>query len=559
MLCELRIKNFALIDELKIEFGKGLNILSGETGAGKSILIGALSFVLGEKADPNCIRSGAQMTSVEGFFDLTAHHELLLFFEEQGIETSEKVLLLKREFFQGGRNRCYINGGAVTLTTLKKVGDEILDIHGQHEHQSLLNPEKHIDSLDGFGNFSKNRDRVRELFFEYERISKRLEYLRQEERALREKRSLYEFQVDEIDKAKLNLGEEESLENERLILENSEKLYSLGEESYDILYQGEDSILERLACLKEKLADVAEIDERMAGARESCTSLIYQLEDLARNLYSYKEKLSFDPQRLEEVRERLDLLRRLKKKYGGTIAAVLEEKERMKRELLSLAENVEELKELEKKKEIVAQDLHQATQELSNLRKRKIPELEEKVKEELKHLGMEKALFQVKIESEERFLNPKGIDKVEFLLSPNPGEDLKPLAKIASGGELSRLMLALKKILAEVDRVPTLIFDEIDVGIGGKVAESVGAKLKRIAKNRQILCVTHLPQIASFADFHYEVRKEVKGGRTLTKVSLLSSSERIQELARMLGGRKITPLALKHAKEMWKEAKRRED
>lgn len=564
MLKKLTVKDYALIDSLEVEFASGLNILTGETGAGKSILIGALGLVLGERADTDSVRTGAKAAVVEAEFALGDNKDLSTVFGELEMDWSGE-LLVRREVASSGKSRAFINDSPVTLANLKRIGDAVLDMHGQHEHQSLLYEEKHLDYLDGFAQTWTERVASGELFHEYQRIKTELEALRNKEQLTREKLDLYSFQIKEIESAGLTEGEEETLEAERTVLENSEKLSSLASVSYQLLYQNDGSITEQFSALERSVEEVSGIDPRMEPTLKSISSVNDQIEEIARDLRKYRDGISFDPQRLEEIRNRLDLIRTLKKKYSGkegTIAATLAHYDRIKAEVDSVEHGKENIKKLEAQLEAKRRELEKACITLSEKRQTAAKKMAKEVVGQLKDLGMEKASFKVEVAQVEEAEGPvqqnkkqlktdaTGIDSVRFLISPNPGEDLKPLAKIASGGEISRVMLAVKTILSEADAVPVLVFDEIDAGIGGRIAEAVGIKLKEISSARQVLCITHLPQIASLGGSHYQVSKEEKGGRTITSVAKLDHKERIEELARMLGGSKITETTLKHAREM---------
>jgi len=564
MLKKLTVKDYALIDSLEVEFAPGLNILTGETGAGKSILIGALGLVLGERADTDSVRTGAKAAVVEAEFVLGKNKDLSTVLGELEMEWSGD-LLVRREVASTGKSRAFVNDSPVTLANLKRIGDAILDMHGQHEHQSLLYEERHLDYLDGFAQTWPERTLTGELFHEYQRIKTELEALCNKEQLTREKLDLYNFQIKEIESAGLIEGEEETLESERTVLENSEKLFSLASAGYQLLYQQDGSITEQFSALERSVEEISGIDPRTEPTLKSISSVNDQIEEIARDLRKYRDGISFDPQRLEEIRNRLDLIRTLKKKYSGkegTIAAVLAHYDRIKAEVDSVEHGEENIKKTEAQLEAKRRELEKACITLSEKRQTAAKKMAKEVVGQLKDLGMEKASFKVEVAQIEEAEGPvqqnkkwlktdaTGIDAVRFLISPNPGEDLKPLAKIASGGEISRVMLAVKTILSQADAVSVLVFDEIDAGIGGRIAEAVGIKLREISSARQVLCITHLPQIASLGGSHYRVSKEEKGGRTITSVAKLDQKERIEELARMLGGSKITETTLKHAREM---------
>lgn len=564
MLTRLSVQNYALIESLEVEFQPGLNILTGETGAGKSILIGALGLALGERADSDSVRTGARQAVVEADFRIDSHGALKGLFDELGLEWTG-ALSVRREVSAAGKSRALVNEGQVPLAGLKRIGDAILDMHGQHQHQSLLYEERHLDFLDGYARTWPERERAGVLFADHRRIRSELEELRSREKLTKEKLDLYAFQIKEIEAAKLAEGEEEELEREQAVLSNSEKLFSLASDGYRLLYENEGSVSEQLGAAQRALEQIAGIDGRIEEMRQGASAASAQLEELARELRRYRDSIQFDPGRLEEIRQRLDLVRALKKKYGsreGGVASVLNHLVRIKSEVDSVEHGQERIAKLENELENRRRELERACLEISEKRQEAAKRMGKEVLNQLKDLGMEKASFKVEVTQaeEEGGLVRKGgksyrseasgIDQVRFLIAPNTGEELKPLSKIASGGEISRVMLAVKTILAEVDQVSSLVFDEIDAGIGGRVAEAVGRKLRQIGERRQVLCITHLPQIAALAQAHYRVSKVEQGGRTLTTVERLLEKERVEEVARMLGGEKVSESALRHAREM---------
>lgn len=564
MLTRLSVQNYALIESLEVEFRPGLNILTGETGAGKSILIGALGLALGERADSDSVRTGAKQAVVEAEFRIDDRQMLKGIFAELGLDWTGE-LSARREVSAAGKSRALVNDCQVPLSGLKRLGDAILDMHGQHQHQSLLYEERHLDFLDGYARAWAEREAAGALYREHQRIENELEALRSREKLTREKLDLYAFQIKEIESAKLAEGEEEGLEREQAVLANSEKLFALAAESYRLLYENEGSIAEQLGTARRSLEQIAVIDGRAGEMLKASSAADLQLNELARELRRYRDSIQFDPGRLEEIRQRLDLIRTLRKKYGGReggVASVLSHLARIKSEVDSVEHGQERIAKLEGELEAKRRELERACLELSDKRQAAAKRMAKEVLGQLKDLGMEKASFKVEVaQSEEegglvrragkRYrAEPTGMDQARFLISPNAGEELKPLAKIASGGEISRVMLAVKTILAEVDQVSSLVFDEIDAGIGGRVAEAVGKKLRQIGERRQVLCITHLPQIAALAQAHYRVAKREQSGRTLTTVEALSDKERVEEVARMLGGERVSESALRHAREM---------
>jgi len=560
MLKELSIKNFAIIDQLRVEFAPGLNVLTGETGAGKSNVVDALSLALGERATVDLIRTGFQEAVVEAAFELNNRiaADITTALSEQGIEMDPGGdLIVRRVLSSSGKNKVYINGSLANLATLAAVGANLADIHGQHEHQSLLSLERQLDLLDTFGGLDALRDDVTAEYRRLLDIRKKLAELQEGERDRAQREDLLRYQKNEIEAAQLKPGEDEELANAQKVMANAEKLAALSAMVDEALYSSDGSALANLKKAINGLKDVVQIDSSLAGALDLCESGRAQIEEAAREVSSYHNRGEFDPQRLEQIGDRLDLIQKLKKKYGNTIEEIIDFGTKATASLDRMERSTEEIENLKSGIQEIKFGLTDKANQLTKKRKAAAHELEKKVEAELNHLGMKKTTFTVKITQEpggDTFdglkLGPRGADRVEFLISPNAGEEPRPLAKIVSGGELSRIMLALKTILVEGDSIPTLVFDEVDAGIGGAVAEEVGNKLKRVAKKRQVFCITHLPQIASMAGSHYGVTKSVKDERTNTEVRLLDKQERVAEIARMLGGKTITEATIKHAKEM---------
>jgi len=543
-----------------VEFAPGLNVLTGETGAGKSIVVDALSLVLGERASVDLIRSGFQEAVVEAAFELNSHGagEVTALLSEQGIEMDPGGdLIVRRVLSSSGKNKVYINGSLANLATLAAVGANLADIHGQHEHQSLLSLERQMEMLDTFGGLDTLRDEVTAEYRRLFDIRKDLAELQEGERDRAQREDLLRYQKNEIEAAQLKPGEGEELENAQKVLANAEKLAILSAMVDEVLYSSDGSALANLKKAINGLKDVVEIDSSLAGALDLCESGRAQIEEAAREVASYHNRAESDPQRLEQIGDRLDLIQKLKKKYGNTIEEILDFGAKAAAALERMERSTEEIEKLKSGIQVIKFGLTDKANQLTKKRRAAARELEKKVEAELDHLGMKRTTFTLKITQEpggDTFdglkLGPRGVDRVEFLISPNAGEEPRSLAKIVSGGELSRIMLALKSILVEGDGIPTLVFDEVDAGIGGAVAEEVGKKLKRVAKKRQVFCITHLPQIASMAGSHYGVTKSVKKERTSTEVRLLNKQERVEEIARMLGGKTITEATVKHAEEM---------
>lgn len=558
MLLELQIQDFALIDYLKLDFSEGLNILTGETGAGKSIIIDSVNFVLGERSSKDIIRTGSDKSSVEAVFENIDNQELSKEMESFGIDCDEDVIILSRELNQSGRSICRINGKVVTTSVLKSIGNYLIDIHGQHEHQSLLDEDSHIDMLDIFGGneLNKLKIEVRQVYFKVVDIKHELEAQMGDDRERERKLDLLNFQVKEIDAAKLRIGEEEDLLKHKVILNNANKLFTVLSNAYNILYQSEEGqpIFDELGKILSELHSITNIDDKLLDIYKIVENSYYLLEEAILEVRNYRDKIDFNPELIDEVEMRLDTISRLKRKYGSTVKDVLEYREKKYKEIQDIINSEEIIAVLKEHLKKESEQLYILSKHLSDIRKKVGDKLQKDIINELKFLGMEKSKFKVnftisKNDGQVSF-NEKGMDIITFLISTNPGEPEKPLARIASGGEISRIMLALKTVLAHSDRIPSLIFDEIDTGISGRAAQAVAEKLGQISANHQVICVTHLPQIASMAGTHFYISKSTTSGKTNTKVLKLYGDKRVMEVARMLGGAKLTDLTLKHAEEM---------
>ena len=557
MLLQLNIKDFAIIDNLQITFGKGLNILTGETGAGKSIIVDAVKLILGDRASLDDIRSSKDEAVVEAMFDISSLKDIAELLETSGIPNEENIII-RRVISRSGKNRTFINNSMANLTLLQEIGSRIIDIYGQHDHQSLTKSDEHIDILDAFAGLLALRDDVAKAYREFYSIKSELDSLTADSQSLLEKQDFLTFQSKEIGEAGLKAGEDEELKKEKERLANAEKLFEASNSGYDSLYASSGSILERLTQILNKLKDVSKFDEGLKPVMENMESSVCQLEDAATSLRDYTHGISFEPERLEEADNRLDTINKLKKKYGAAIEAILKKKEEVDRELDNIVHHDERIAELKETAEKAKENVLKLSKKLSEKRIDSAKLFNKKIEAELSALNMKKTVFEVRIEKNkdingELILDEKGIDRVEFFISPNIGEETKPLSKIASGGELSRIMLAIKRITT-TGKIPVLIFDEVDAGIGGGTAEVVGKKLKEVSKNHQVLCITHLPQIAAYADKHYSVAKEVRAGRTCASIKELKNEERISEISRMLGGVKITDRTREHAREMLENA-----
>lgn len=569
MLVELSIKDFAIIDELSITFSNGLNVLSGETGAGKSIIINAVNLILGDRAHSDLIRTGSEEAVVEAMFSLPEKNPIYDFLSQRGVEVGGKELIIRRIVSRAGKNRVFINGSMITLATLSEVGEELINISGQHEHQTLLRPDRHIDIIDEFGKLIPKRMEVARSVGRLKKFIDELNSIKVDETEKARREEFLSFQVKEIDEANLENGEEEGLKSERGVLANAEKLYKNAEEARSNLDTIDGSAQELVGKAVGNLNEIVQIDSEISPLVEALKNALYTIEDAAKELTAYSSKISFDSKRLEEVEERLRLISSLKKKYATSpeapISDIIAFSEKAKKELLGIEKSDERMGLLEKEIEIERERAFGLSISLSEMRGRVSNVFSKKIVEEVRSLGMGGTTFSVLIGREKAgpddklstggfLLTGKGIDRLQFLISTNVGEEPRPLAKIASGGELSRILLSMKKTLAETQIIPTLIFDEVDSGIGGGIAQVVGRKLRDVSLHQQVICITHLPQIAGFADTHYSVVKETRQDRTKTKVERLSLDERIMEIARMLGGETITETTLRHAKEMIKSA-----
>jgi DNA repair protein RecN (Recombination protein N) len=566
VLKSLSIKNYALIESVDVSFERGLNIITGETGAGKSILIDALSLLLGERASVEVVRKGTEKAIVEGVFAIAGIRAATELLVSSGLEEADE-LIVRREVSAKGQSRCFVNDTPVQLSVLKAFGELLVDLHGQHEHQSLLRTDTHIDFVDHFGGLEGLLEEYQKEYRTLGALYDQLDNLRDHESQLKQKRSLYEFQIKEIDAVSPVADEEERLENELRILENSEKLYQSTADLHQLLYESENAVHDLLIKARNQLENLTEIDRTFAESKTEAESAAAIVNELAKYIQSYNARIEFNPERLEEIRERLGALSLLKKKYGGSVEAILSLREAIGKEF-ALAENFElEIRKLEERITDSVRTCSQAAERLSSKRRELTPKITRGVSAELAKLGVTNARFDVSIknqqlddeENERAFVQlgkellaatTKGIDSVEFLLSTNVGEELKPLAKVASGGEVSRVMLALKSVLAKSDRLPLLIFDEIDVGISGRVAQAVGKSMKNLSEFHQLIAITHLPQIAGLADQHFVVEKVEKKNRTVTQLRKMEIEERVEEIAKLLSGSEVTDAGLQSAREL---------
>jgi DNA repair protein RecN (Recombination protein N) len=560
MLRELRIKNFAVIDEVELELGSGLNIITGETGAGKSIILNALGLVSGERGGSDIIRHKEDEATVEALFEALPP-ALDAKLSDAGFATGGE-LVIKRILNRSGKNRIYLNGSLSPLAVLADVGGALVHIYGQHEHHTLLRPETHLNLLDAFAELEGPTKAMREKFEALTTAWTQLTETREGLERHRRERALLEAQAEEIGRAQLKAGEEEELRAAKNILANAEKLHQVCREGEEFLYEGDAALVGGLGKYAARLRELAAIDPNLQPTVDLIDSSLAQLQEAAAQLRRYADRVHFDPRALEQLEDRLAEIQRLKRKYNGSVDDILRLETEIKQSLESLEQGEEQIAGLEKAFAQTRQAAWDQAEKLSVERQRAAKKLKREMEREVKSLGMEETVFEVRFLTQEdkadappffiggRKLTDRGMDELEFYFSPNPGEPVKPLAKIASGGELSRLMLALKSLVLTPGVVSTLLFDEVDSGVGGRVAEIVGKKLKQVAAHHQVISVTHLPQIAAMADRHFVVQKEVDKGRTFTRVKKLSEKDRVAEVARMLGGIKITEQTRRHAEEM---------
>lgn len=559
MLSELTIKNFAIIEHLEIAFEEGLTVLTGETGAGKSIIIDAVQLLAGGRGSQEFIRHGAAKAELEGMFTVEPDHPIGKKLAEFGIEVEDGVIILRRDLNSNGKSVCRVNGKLVTIAILREIGAQLIDIHGQHENQELMNERRHIHLLDHFsGSKMENAlSTYQELYEKYRKLQQSIAAKAQDEQQIAQRIDLYTFQLNEIDEAKLSIGEEEELEAERVKLQHFHRLFDRLHSSYDAIV-GESRGLDWVGTAMSDLEDAASIDPELAQASETINASFYSLQDVSHELKKVIDEMEFQPERLDFVEERLALFLTLKRKYGKSIEDILLYRDQIAEELDQLLNRDERLHQNQELLEQYRQDLEVEANELSIIRKQAAVELEKAIMEQLAQLHMEKATFKVQISRKApNQFDAFGFDDVVFMISTNMGEPLKPLVKVASGGELSRMMLALKTIFSQHQGVTSIIFDEVDTGVSGRVAQAIAEKIAMIASHSQVLCISHLPQVAAMADFHYLIKKTVQSGRTITSIRNIVEEERTNELSRMMSGAEITPLTLRHAEELLQLAAQR--
>jgi DNA repair protein RecN (Recombination protein N) len=552
LLAELAIKNIAIIESVTVSFQKGFTVLTGETGAGKSIIIDSIHLLVGGRGSSDFVRHGADKAEIEGLFLIEDDHPAIAKCSEFGIEIEEGMLLLKRDIYPSGKSVCRVNGKLVTITILREIGRTLVDIHGQHDNQEMLDDKSHLRLLDEFGGkeIYPALNEYQSIYREYVKIKKDLASLNENEQMMAQRLDLLKFQLNEITNAQLKIGEDEQLLTEKKKLTNFEKLFSSLNTTYEAL-QGEQKGLDWVGLALSNLDEAQTIDEELKEIYSIVSNSYYQLEDIVHTLREKLDELEYDPNRLNEIENRLNIIHQMKRKYGDSIEAILEYCAKIDDEIEMITNRESHIETLNKKLVSIEKDLLVEANHLTSLRKNAAEKLTEAIHKQLKDLYMDKTVFEVKFFEQDNIeFQPDGIDKIEFYMSTNPGEPLKPLAKIASGGELSRIMLALKTIFSQHQGVTSIIFDEVDTGVSGRVAQAIGEKIYRISVNSQVLSITHLPQVAALCDHHFFIRKEIKEHRTITSIQQLSECERIEEIARMISGSHITTATEEHAKEL---------
>ncbi len=557
MLREMSIRNLAVIEEVNVSFHRGFHVLTGETGAGKSILIDALSLIIGGRGSADMVRYGCEKAEMEGLFDLDAKHPVWAVLRRLGIEASaEEMLIIRRELGSNGKSSSRVNGQLVTMTMLREIGECLVNIHGQHEHQSLLKTEQHLEWLDLFAGdlLIERKQQYQQIYGQLLQTRVQLKELEQSVRQNAQMLDLYNFQIEEITEAALKQGEDEELLEEKRKLMFANKRMDAVSEAYDLLQHNQ--ALDALSKAMSRLQDIVSYDERkLSPLYEQLESAFYQAEDVAYQLRDYQDQIESDPDMLEQIENRLMLIQSMKRKYGESIADILIYLDNIKSERDTIENRDDIMAKLMAEESILYKQAVELATELSQLRIHAAFKLSSNIEAELNMLQMPGARFAANIQqtsshNEDIKLNANGMDEVVFMLSSNQGEPLKPLNKIASGGEMSRIMLALKSIFAEIDHIPVLVFDEVDTGVSGRAAQAIAEKMSRLARTCQVFSITHLPQVACMADHHYEICKHTNKGRTATDVTELVTKARIEELARMLGGVEVTEKTRNHAQEM---------
>ena len=550
MLKFLLIENFALIDHLEVEFRKGLNLITGETGSGKSILVDAVGLLAGERASQGMVREGFEKARVEGIFQVSARHPIRRAMEETGTPLEDEELVIRREISLSGANKVFVNGSMATQRLLSDLGILLADIHGQHDQQQLLQPAAQLRFLDVFGENQQTIDHLSSLFHRLQAVRSQLDQLQISEQDRLQRMDTLHYQIAEIEKLGLRPGLDLELEKERQLLNSAEQRLQAAQLAYQLLYEQELSSLTLLNQAEQQIEALAAADKTYEAALERVRDLRFQLEEIAYQLRDYTDGVEFNPARLEALEEQLSEIHKAKRKYGETVDGILGYADRIRSEIEQLAEGETQLEELAATQSKLESEYFQLARQLSCKRHQDVEALSERIEQELADLSMESTVFKVQVTTSEEEAGEKGIDRVEFLVSPNVGESPKPLTRIASGGELSRIVLALKSIVSLENYPKTLVFDEVDAGIGGRGASTVGEKLARLANRHQIFCVTHLPQIACWASHHLHVDKRQSHGRTIVRVATLERKDRVEEIARMMAGKNVTETSRKQAREL---------
>ncbi|WP_226568274.1 DNA repair protein RecN [Bacillus stratosphericus] len=570
MLAELTIKNFAIIEELTVTFEKGLTVLTGETGAGKSIMIDAVSLLVGGRGSSEFVRYGEKKAELEGLFLVPADHPVFALCKEQGIDASDEMMILRRDINQNGKSICRINGKLVTISILREIGRLLLDIHGQHDNQLLMEDENHLHLLDQFGSevIAPALSQYQEAYDQYTKTAHKLKQLSENEQEMVRRLDLLQFQLEEIEAAQLEPGEDESLQEERHQISNYEKIYSSLQNAYNSL-RNEQGGLDWVSMASSELEQVSEINDDLKKLSEQVSNAYYLLEDSTFQMRSMLDQLEFDPARLDFIESRLNEIKQLKRKYGSTVEEILEYAAKIEEEIDQIQNRDSHLQMLKNKLDAMSRDALLEALNISELRKKMAKKLAKQIQAELKDLYMEKSSFDTAFEiryasfgsSDCPLLDGKpvqigknGIDQAQFVISTNTGEPMKSLSKVASGGEISRVMLAVKSIFSAKQDVTSIIFDEVDTGVSGRVAQAIAEKIYKVAAGSQVLCITHLPQVAAMADTHLFISKRSKAGRTLTSVKPLSHEDKVSEIGRMIAGVEVTELTKQHAQELLNQA-----
>lgn len=559
MLLELRIKDFAIIEEVHLNFYNGMTVLTGETGAGKSIIIDAAGLLAGGRGSTEFVRHGAKKCVLEGHFSVSSPKRLQPILDEYGIELEDNILIVQREIFASGRTICRVNGSIVTISNLKEIGSALIDIHGQNEHQELMHQDQHIHLLDQFASdsISPLRNEFQQKREQYLSLKKRMDQWIENEKEYAQRIDMLEFQVKEIEEVQLVEGEDSELQDESKKLSNFHNVSKALQLAYDSLQESEGSAIEKTGVAMDELSDISDINQDYDQLASMVSSLFYQLQEVSSDILSELDQLEFDEGRLFEIEERLNTIQQLKRKYGDSVEEVLNYYNEASEELYQLKHSDSNIDQLREELDKITPELEKLGLELSNERRKQADILEEAIVQQLRDLYMDKAQFSVEFKKEPSLanMNAFGMDYIEFYISTNPGEPLKPLQKIASGGELSRMMLAIKTIFSSSQGITSIIFDEVDTGVSGRVANAIANKIHSVAENSQVLCISHLPQVAAIADEHLYIYKSIENNRTKTHVELLDDKERIVEVARMLSGSETTETSLNAAKELLEKAR----